>query len=139
MEYWICPECGKSFKNKNQWHSCYTLSLEDHIRNRPQKIQKLVHKLISIVRSFGPVELNPVKSVIQVKAGATFLSIKPKNEYIELEFQTGKEIDEFPVHRSVRISGNRFLHFLYLQAIKDIDQQIISWLKESYLLVNQSA
>lgn len=138
MEYWICPECGKSFKNKNQWHSCYTLRLEDHIRNRPKNIQKLVHKLISIVRSFGPVELNPVKSVIQVKAGATFLSIKPKNEYIELEFQTGKKIDEFPVHRSVRISGNRVLHFLYLQAIKDIDQQIISWLKESYMLVSQS-
>jgi hypothetical protein len=136
--YWTCPECGKSFRNKNQWHSCFTLSLEDHLRNKPEKIQKLVYKLITILESFGPIELNPVKSVIQVKAGATFLSIKTKKEYVELEFQLGKEIEIFPIHRSVKISGNRVLHFLYLQSKKDINGQLIEWLKDSYKLVSQS-
>jgi len=136
---WTCPDCGKSFRNKNQWHSCYTLNLEDHIRNKPEKIQKVVYRLIEVLNSFGTIELNPVKSVIQVRAGATFLSIKPKKEYVELEFQLGRAIETFPVHRSVRISGNRVLHFLYVQSKQDINKQLTGWLKEAYMLVCQNA
>ena len=99
---WICPECGKLFRNRNQWHSCFTLNLEDHLRNKPETIRNVVLDLISEVELFGPIELNPVKSVIQVKAGATFLSIKPKKDFVELEFQLGEEIDQFPIHKTVR-------------------------------------
>jgi len=132
---WICPDCRKSFRNKNQWHSCYKLNLDDHLLHKSPEIQELVYLLISELKAFGPVEINPVKSVIQVKAGATFLSIKPKKEYVELEFQLGEEIDEFPIHRTIRISGNRVLHFMCIQTKKDINDQLIQWLKGSYLLV----
>jgi len=133
---WICPECGKLFRNRNQWHSCFTLNLEDHLRNKPETIRNVVLDLISEVELFGPIELNPVKSVIQVKAGATFLSIKPKKDFVELEFQLGEEIDQFPIHKTVRISRNRVLHFMYIQSGEDINDQLKMWLKDSYLLVS---
>lgn len=132
---WTCPECGKSFRNPNQWHSCHILDLGDHLRHKPQKIQALVYDLLAQIETFGPIELNPVKSAIQVKAGATFLSIKPKSEYIELEFQLGQEIDQFPVHRTVRISRNRALHFMNIDSDEDINDQLIAWLRDSYHLV----
>ena len=105
------------------------------MRNKPPEIQEVVYQLISKIKSFGNVEINPVKSVIQMKAGATFLSIKPKNEYVELEFQLGEEINEFPIHRTIRISGNRVLHFMCLQSTAEINDQLIRWLKASYLLI----
>ena len=108
---WTCPDCGKSFRNKNQWHSCYTLKLEDHIRNKPKVIQDIVHTLIMKLQDFGSIELNPVKSVIQVKAGATFLSIKPKKDFVELEFQLGEAVEEFPIHRFVRIFRQQGITF----------------------------
>jgi hypothetical protein len=135
---WTCPDCGKAFRNRNQWHSCYTLNIEDHLRNKPEVIRNVVYDLISAIGQFGPIELNPVKSVIQVKAGATFLSIKPKKDFIELEFQLGDEIDQFPVHRTVRISGNRVLHFLYIQSSEDINDQLLEWLRSSYILVSHT-
>ena len=135
---WICPDCGKSFRNRNQWHSCYSLNLEDHLRNKPEPIRNAVNVLLNEIGKFGPIELNPVKSVIQVKAGATFLSVKPKKDFIELEFQLGEEIDQFPVHRTVRISGKRALHFLYIQGLEDINDQLLDWLRKSYQLVSQS-
>jgi hypothetical protein len=111
--------------------------LEDHLRNKPETIRNVVLDLISEVELFGPIELNPVKSVIQVKAGATFLSIKPKKDFVELEFQLGEEIDQFPIHKTVRISRNRVLHFIYIQSGEDINDQLKTWLKDSYLLVSQ--
>ena len=132
---WTCPDCGKSFRNKNQWHSCYTLNLEDHLQNKPLRIRELIINLITELKTFGPIEINPVKSVIQVKAGATFLSIKPKKEYAELEFQLGEKVDEFPIHRTIRISCNRVLHFMCIQSKEDINNQLLKWLKASYMLV----
>jgi hypothetical protein len=135
---WTCPECGKSFRNRNQWHSCYTLKVEDHIRNKSRHIQDLVFFLISRLYEFGPIDLNPVKSVIQVKSGATFLSIKPKKDYVELEFQLGETMDTFPVHKIIRISGKRVLHFVYIQKKDDINEQLLHWLKDSYDLVSKA-
>ena len=134
---WTCPDCGKRFRNRNQWHSCYTLDLEDHLSKRPDVIRNVIYNLISEIEQFGPVKLNPVKSSIQVKAGATFLSIKPKKDFVELEFQLGEEIDQFPIHKTIRISCNRVLHFIYIQSEDDINDQLMAWLKDSYLLVSQ--
>ena len=135
---WTCPDCGKTFRNRNQWHSCYTLDLEDHLRNKPEEIGRLINRLISSIESFGPIELNPVKSTIQVKAGATFLSIKPRKDHVELEFQLSEVIEQFPIHHHIQISGKRVLHFLYLSSPEDISDQLIQWLKASYELVKNT-
>lgn len=133
---WICPECKKKFRNRNQWHSCYVLSVEDHLSNKPLEIQLTVKELLHQIKKFGPININPVKSTIQVKSGATFLSINPKNNYIELEFQLGVQVDEFPIHKSIRISKNRVLHYLLLQSHEDITEQILKWLEMSYNIVS---
>jgi len=133
---WTCPDCGKKFRNTNQWHSCYRLSLDDHLRNKPEHIRNTVVKLVRRIENFGPIQLNPVKSSIQVRAGATFLSIRPKKNHIEIEFQLGRLIEDFPVHRAVRISGNRVLHFVFLQEPGDIDDLLTDWLEESFWLVS---
>jgi len=135
---WTCPECGKKFRNKNQWHSCYILSLNDHLKNKPENIRNTVIQLIKKIEKFGAIQMNPVRSVIQLKAGATFLSIKPRKNHVELEFQLGRRIDEFPIHQAVKISGKRFLHFLYLQDPEDIDEILITWLHESYHLISDT-
>ncbi len=135
---WTCPECKKKFRNRNQWHSCHILSVEDHLKKKSENVQETVVELLKHVQKFGPIEINPVKSTIQVKAGATFLSIKPKKDYVELEFQLGEKLDDFPIHRAVRISGNRVLHFVFVESPEDITSQLIGWMKSSYLLVNDS-
>ncbi len=135
---WKCPDFGKIFRNKNQWHSCYIVNIENHLKNKNQNIQETVKFLIEKIREFGDIKLNPVKSVIKVRSGATFMSIKLKKEYIELEFQLGYEVNEFPIHRAVRISKNRVLHFLTIDSIEDVDEQLIKWLNDSFKLVKNT-
>ena len=136
---WTCPECGKSYRRKNQWHSCYVLNIEDHMCHKPEKIRELIHELLMELDLLGEVEINPIKSIIQVRAGATFLSIKPKKDHVELEFQLGEKKNMFPVHRTVRISGKRVLHFIYLESKDDINKQLIDLLKASYMLVSRAS
>ena len=132
---WTCPECGKSFRNTNQWHSCYIIDIEIHLRNKSAIIKDLYHRLESIINKFGTIEINPIKTAIQFRSGATFLTVRIRPQFLELEFQLDREVDLFPVHKKVKISGKRTLHFVYIQDPADVNDQLISWLNESYLLV----
>ena len=71
---WICPNCKKEFKNPNQEHSCARVPIGDHFRNKPGKIRMIYDRIMQEVNRFGPYTVNPVKSSIQIKTGATFLA-----------------------------------------------------------------
>ncbi len=133
---WICPKCKKSFRNPDQWHSCAILSIDDHLFDKPSQIVDTVATLLDVVTSFDGVVINPVKSSIQVKCGATFLSFKVKDDHVFMEFQLGRQVDEFPIEKVTPISSKRAIHTMRIDHPQDIDQQVREWLWESYLLVS---
>ena len=135
---WTCPICSKQFRNENQWHSCAITGLDKHLANKPEQIIEAYNKIMSEVSKFGEIHVNPVKTSIQIKARANFLSLKPKKQQIEMEFQLGRECNEGPVYRTVRISGKRVLHFAAIDNINDIDTHLIDLLKESFDLVSKA-
>ncbi len=134
---WICPICKKEFRNKNQLHSCAKVDLEDHLKNKLPQVIATFDKLMRELEKFGEITLDPVKTSVQVKAGATFLSVKPKKECIEIEFQLGEKIDKFPVYKNIRISKNRVLHFAVLKGPQEVTTRLVSWLKKSHELVGK--
>jgi len=135
---WICPNCKKEFKNKNQAHSCARVDLEDHLRNKSPQIKATFDKLMQELRKFGEITLNPVKTSIQVKTVSTFLSIRPKKMSIEIEFQSGSEVNESPVYKNFRISKNRVLHFAVLKSPEDVNAKLMGLIKKSYELVRDN-
>lgn len=134
---WICPDCKKEFRNKNQVHSCARVDLEDHIKNKSPQVKATFEKLMQEIRKFGEITLNPVKTSIQVKTVSTFLSIKLKKMNIEIEFQLGGEVNEPPFYKNFRISKNRVLHFAVLKSPEDVNPKLISLLRKSYELIKQ--
>lgn len=133
---WTCPNCSKEFRNKNQEHSCARVPIDDHFRNKPIEIRMIYDRLMQEIMRFGDVSVNPVKTSIQVKAGATFLSIRPKCDRLEIEFQLGREIAKLPITKVFPISRNRVLHTAILESYEQVDQELTEWLRESYELVS---
>ncbi len=134
---WICPNCKKEFRRRNQTHSCAQVDLLDHLRRKTPQVRKTFDTLMGELYKLGNITINPVKTSIQVKAGATFLSIRPRKRHLELEFQLGREVNEFPVYRTVRISKNRVLHSAILDGPLQVDAKLMNWLRESYALVKK--
>ena len=132
---WTCPDCKRTFRHTNQWHSCIRVSVADHLKNKPDLVKEILQKLTGVVTEFGDVVVDPVKTAIQFKAGATFLSAKVKRDCLQLEFQLTHEVDEFPIYRSVRVSGERVLHFAVLEDPGEIDVTLTDWLREAYDLI----
>lgn len=132
---WICPKCRKRFKHTNQAHSCARVGVKDHFRNKPPQRWATFEKLIKKAREFGAIKLNPVKTSIQVKAAATFLSIRVKSDRLEIEFQLSDEHDRLPIYKTFRISKNRVLHFAVLERPEDVTLALSTLLRKSYTLM----
>jgi hypothetical protein len=132
---WTCPACKKKFKNPNQEHSCARVPVDAHLKNKPAAIRMIYDRIIMEVQRFGPYTLNPVKSSIQVKAGATFLSVKPKRDRVDIEFFLSREEGREPVTKCFRVSGNRVLTCATIDNVMQVNERLVGWIRESYELI----
>ena len=133
---WTCPSCKRSFKHKNQEHSCVSVNIDEHFKNKEPRILRLYHTLMNQVSQFGDVSVSPAKNAILIKNESTFLAIKPKKSWIDVEFFLRQPVDELPVHKIVRASKNRVVHFVRLEKSKEISEKLLNWLRESYELTS---
>jgi hypothetical protein len=129
---WSCPVCQRPFKHKNQIHSCVRVEVEEHLAGKSPRVEAIVQALLARVKEFGNVRVNSVKNCILLKSASTFLALKPKKEWVDIEFLLDQEIDEFPVHKTVRASKNQVAHFARLEHPKEINQQLMRWLRRSF-------
>lgn len=132
---WVCPNCEREFRGKNQFHSCELSTIENHIADKPEFIIEIFHALLDIVTSFGEVELLPLKTAIQFKSPSTFLSIYLKKNKVHLEFQLGFESKLKPITKIVRISKHRVFHHAEIYSISEIDSDFTILMKDAFKTV----
>jgi len=135
---WTCPECGRLFKHKHQSHSCLRIDPDEHFRGKSPHVRKIYDELLGEVRKFGEVNVSPVKVGVMLKAKSTFVAVKPKKFWIDIEFILDEQIGEFPVHKTFRYTAGRWAHFVRLERPRDLSKKLLAWLKRSYDLVNNS-
>ena len=133
---WTCPNCKRIFKHKNQWHSCVRVDAEDHFSGKGPNVKEIYDKLLKEVKKFGEVNISPVKGCILLKASGTFLALKPKKEWMDIEFLLSEKVDDFLIHKTVRVSNHRFAHFVRLEDPKQVTKQLLGWLNRSYKLIS---
>ena len=133
---WICPVCKRNFYKANQPHSCQLYSVETHLAGKDSAITGACNKLLAIVQGFGPVQISPTKNAIIVASKSSFLALKPKKKILDIEFLLAREMNEFPVHKTFRVSKQRVAHFVRIDKPEQIDEQLIAWLKEAFDTIN---
>ncbi len=134
---YICPDCKRSLLGPNQYHSCYITDKETHLQKMSSDISELFEALLSYLITFENIEIIYLKTCIQFKIGATFLSVYTKKNHLELEFQLLREEDQFPIYLCKRISRNRVLHRLAIGELSELDPQLKDWLKEAYQTIKK--
>lgn len=129
---WNCPKCSRPFKHKNQAHSCVSLNADVHIDDKSPNVRKIYNRLRGEVKKFGVVKVSVTKRSIMFVSNGTFAAVKPKQHWIDLEFLLDAEVNEFPIHKTIRANKSRVAHFVRLEHAKDVNAKLIRWLRESY-------
>ena len=129
---WTCSTCGRSFLKTNQDHSCLLVNLESHFYTKQQHVIDTFEKIKNVVLLFDDVRINSVKGAILFRAKSTFLAVKPKKSFLDIEFVLDEKIEEFPIHKSVQASKSKWAHFVRLESPEEVDEQLLSWIREAY-------
>jgi Domain of unknown function (DUF5655) len=113
-------------------HSCVRVEVEEHLAGKNPLVVAIFEELLAGTKEFGEIKVSSVKNCILFKSASTFLAIKPKKEWVDIEFLLDREIDEFPVHKTVRVSKNRVAHFVRLEHPREINRHLTRWLRRSF-------
>jgi len=109
-------------------------SVNDHFVNKDADIRNLYDQLISLLRTFGPIEEDPKKTSIHLNRKSALAGVETRKDYLLLNIKCDHAIQSPRVVKTEQISAKRFHHKVRLSSPKDFDEELKTWLKEAYAL-----
>ena len=106
----------------------------DHLKDKEQVVTDIYEKLIAELLKFGKIKIEPHKTSIHIVNRFGFAGVYTRKDYINLEMHLDYKLSSKRVVKIEQASANRFHHKFKLTSVKDVDKELLSWLKEAYEL-----
>ncbi len=133
---WQCPKCKREFSKKNQSHSCVVYPIEKHFQNKDSS-KKLFKELVNqIEKNIGGVKIESLPCCIHLVSGYTFSGVWLLKDRVRLDFRVPYNIESKRIINKEELSINRKLYYLEIVEEKDIDDELLGWIRDSYFLQN---
>jgi len=124
---WKCPKCKREFFKNNQLHSCRFYPESEHFKNK-ETSKELYNKLLSVVKKrIGSFKIESLPCCIHIvddKTKITYFCVYALKEGLKLHISSSK------ILKSSKI-GDKYKYEIFIRNEKDIDEELIHWLKES--------
>lgn len=131
---WTCPKCERIFKNNNQPHSCKKIPLKNHFEGK-EKAKELFDILVERINSnIGKCKIISIPCCVHLFGKYDFLAALPKKDRLEVRFALDRKLDSSRLKVCVPMSTKVFKNCFNVYSKKEIDQEFMSWLKQSYYL-----
>lgn len=130
---WTCPKCNREFFNNNQVHSCKPYPESEHFKNK-EASRELYNKLLSAVKKeIGPYRIESLSCCIHIvddKTKITYFCVYPLKEGLKLHISSDKILEGEKIGKYSKI-GSKYKFEVFVRTEKDIDKELMNWLKES--------
>ena len=117
---------------QNKWTMDY--SEIDHLKDKDTSVATTYEKLIKELKKFGPLKIEPKKTSIHLANRFGFAGVYTRKDYINIEVHLSHKLTSKRVSKVEQASAHRFHHTIKLNSGKDIDKELLGWLKEAYEL-----
>jgi hypothetical protein len=120
--------------NKEAYTVAETFSVSDHFLNKDPSVRALYDQLVSLLRTFGPIEEDPKKTSIHLNRKSALAGVETRKDCLLLNIKTDHPIQSPRIEKAEQISAKRFHHKVRISSPKDFDKELKTWLQEAYLL-----
>jgi Domain of unknown function (DUF5655) len=104
----------------------------DHLKDKEPVVSAIYKKLIDNLEKFGQLKIEPKKTSIHLGNRFGFAGVYTRSNYINLEVHLNYKLTGKRILKVEQASPNRFHHTIKLSSVKDIDTELLGWLKEAY-------
>ena len=112
-------------------------SVDDHFVGKEPVVRDTYDSLLKAIKRFGEFQQEPHKTSIHLVNGSAFAGVATRKGYILLNIRTGYPIESSRVTKTEQVSRNRYHHLVKLEKPKDVDAELVKWLKDAYQLGDQ--
>lgn len=131
---WTCPTCGRLLQKTGQPHSCKKVPIDSHFKNKEKAKELFSFLLQEVEDKVGKCNVISLPCCIHLFGKYDFLAVLPKRQGIEIRFALNRELDTPRLKVSVPISRKSFKHCFDIKDVREINSEVINWLKQSYHL-----
>ena len=133
QDLWRCPDCGRTFANRNQSHTCAALGeLDRHFVGKDAAVRDAFDAVLAVVDALGPVEVLAEKSRIALHVRMSFAAFTPRRHSLTGHLVLARTV-ESPRWDKVQVfSPRNVLHAFTLTDPHEVDAEFAGWLAEAY-------
>ena len=134
---WNCPKCKRPFANRNQSHFCARYTLRGHLTGKSARAVSLFHSFAKLVKRCGPVRVIPEKTRIAFQVRMSFAAVRLLRDGIFGHVVLARHLGNTRFTKIERISPRNHVHSFCFHSSEDLDQEVLSWLREAYRVGQQ--
>jgi hypothetical protein len=133
---WHCPQCGRSFANRNQSHACGRHALDDHFAGSNEEVRRIFETFRAMLQGFGPVEVLPEKTRIAFHVRMSFAQLTLRRRWVLGHLVLARRAEDGPFARIETISPRNHVHHFRLERAEEV-AQLRSHAREAYAVGRQ--
>ena len=127
---WKCPDCGRSFTQKNQRHACGVGTRSDILRDRPAGIVELYAAVETFAKALGSVEIVTRERYALFRSVRIFADLTVTRDALRMVVHLRRVVTD-PIFFKVASSKNVVSHVAMLKTKREF-QALEPYLKEAY-------
>jgi len=106
----------------------------DHLKDKEPVVTAIYEKLIEELHKFGTLKIEPKKTSIHLGNRFGFAGVYTRKDYMNLEVHLRNKLNSKRISKVEQASPNRFHHTIKISTPKEVDKELLGWLKEAYEL-----
>lgn len=134
---WQCPQCKKRFVTRNMWHSCSVVPWQAHFRGKSKALELFRH-LRRTIGKLGPVRVVSNQTYLSFMARVRFAGCEVRSDWLRCSLWL-KRFASSPRFVKTEKYNNDYIYRFVLRRREDLDEEILTYLREAYLVGQQEA
>ena len=106
--------------------------IKEHFENRAPEVKATYAAILKASKDLGPVKEEAKKTSIHLVNRSAFAGIATRKNALILNIKSAAPIKHARIHKSERLSANRFHQEVKLTSPDEVDPVLLGWLKEAF-------
>jgi hypothetical protein len=128
---WTCAECGRTFANRNQTHTCGVATLDSHFDGKPPVVRQIYDRFLAMLEGFGPVTVLPEKTRIAFHVRMSFAQLTVRRHWVLGHFVLARRAEDPLFTKVETFSPRNHTHLFRLEAPDQVEA-LEAFAREAY-------
>lgn len=102
-----------------------------HLKKADENTKIIFNEFLKITQSFGPILIEPLKSIITLKKHSQFCAITIQKKTLKIVFRMYSAVGSPRFNRTSQ-QMDMMYYEMYIRSIEELDPELIFWLKSAY-------